>query len=640
MCGVAGVLDPSGTSVDVLSAEAESMAAALAHRGPDDQGVWCDAAGGVALAHTRLAVLDLSDAGHQPMVSASGRFVLTFNGEIYNYLDLRDGLSAGGARFSGSGDTEVLVAAVEEWGVEGTLKRLNGMFALGVWDRRERTLTLARDRLGEKPLYYGAAGRALVFASELGALRAHPRFVARLDHEALAAYVRLSYVPAPRSIYAGVRKLPAGCYVVVDADGSAAPPVAYWSLEQVARSGLSAPVEAHDDAIVTMVEELLRDSVRRRLASDVPLGAFLSGGVDSSLVVALMQSVASSPVRTYTVSVGGRDGDESHLAAEVAAHLGTDHTTITLSDHDAVGRVPAIAGLYDEPFGDPSQVPVALMCELARQHVTVCVSGDGGDEAFAGYNRYLVAHGPLAHLQRLPRPVRAAVGAGLRRVPTSGWDRLGAVSERVPPALATKVSKLVEVLAAHDPADAYRRLAEHWDVGRLLQVGTSHSGHRISLGRPLEDMLLADQRHTLPDDMLVKVDRASMAVALEVRVPLLDHRLVELAWRLPRRAKVRGGRGKWVLRQALHRHLPRELVDRPKLGFDPPLGDWLRGPLREWAGDLLSPARLDRQGLFDSRVVSAVWQAHQAGEPGHDYPLWLLAMCQSWFEATRLEPVS
>ena len=610
------------------------MSDAVAHRGPDDAGRWLDAEIGVGLAHRRLSIVDLSPAGHQPMVSADGRWVLVLNGEIYDHHEHRQRLEGEGVRFRGHSDTEVLLELIARRGPEAALAAVDGMFALGAWDRQERVLVLARDRLGEKPLYYGRVGAAFAFASELGAIRRLPQCPTEPDPQALGEYLRFGFVPSPLSMLPGIHKLPAGCVLRVSARGEPGIPVPYWSLVDVAHAGLASPLSAGDDELVDLADAALRRSVERRIEADVPVGAFLSGGVDSSAIVALAQEVSVRPVRTFTVAVGG-SGDESADAAAVARHLGTDHTTLPLPEIDAVDLAARVASIYDEPFADPSGMPTALLCAAARQHVTVCLSGDGSDELLAGYNRYRVAQGTLARALSLPKPVRGAATGALRAVSLERWDRLGRVVPGSAPALGTKVHKMAGALSAADPFGAYLALATQWDPADVMQASVP------SLGRPpvipgataLEAMLLADQQRTLPDDMLVKVDRASMAVALEVRVPFLDHRFVELTWRMPERAKVRGGEGKWLVRQVLGRYVPRELWERPKMGFDPPLAEWLRGPLREWSHDLLAPDRLRRQGLIKPEPVAAALAAHASGRENLDYPPWTMLMLQTWLDA-------
>jgi asparagine synthase (glutamine-hydrolysing) len=590
-----------------------------------------------------LAIIDVSDQGSQPMVSANGRYVLVFNGEIYNHRSMGDRLAGDGAVLRGHSDTEVLLETIARRGLDATLDDANGMFALALWDRASRTLTLARDRLGEKPLYYGRAGDDLVFASELTALQRHPGAEFGIDHGALALFLRHGFVPSPYSILEGVKKLPPGHTLTVGGGAAtdAGSPRPFWTLREAVRRGRQDPLAEEDEPeTLERAELLLRESVGMRMVSDVPLGAFLSGGVDSSLVVALMQEQTDRPVRTFTVSVGGAHDEQVHARA-IAAHLGTDHTEIELADSSPIDLASSVASIFDEPFGDPSGIPTALMCRAARDHVTVCLSGDGGDEILAGYNRHRVADPTFSRLWRAPRGLRGVAAAALDAAPPQSWQDCGGripVVRRIPD-VGTKVQKLASILSADRPYAAYRMLATNIDPAMIMRdafepptPATEYAGWPSGLD-PLESMLFVDQAMTLPDDMLVKVDRASMVSSLECRVPLLDHRFVELSWRLPENAKVRNGRGKWLLRQLLARHVPPTLFNRPKQGFDPPIAEWLRGPLRDWAGDLLAPASLRREGLLDPAGVQTLLSEHLTGRRNHEYALWSLLMLQSWREA-------
>ena len=637
MCGVAGAWDPrSDRTSEALAGSVREMTWMLRHRGPDDEGVWTDPAAGLALGHRRLSIIDLSPEGHQPMVSASARYVLTFNGELYNFGELRDQLSRRGHSFRGHSDTEVLLAACEEWGVARALTRFNGMFAFALWDAGERVLHLVRDRLGEKPLYYGRVGGALVFASQLRALRAHPGAGAALevDRDALSAYLRLNYVPAPHSIYRSVRKLPAGSMLTLRAgDADTLPePQSYWPLgevvEKIRADGLP-PIT--DEEATDRLDVLLRDAVRLRMHAEVPLGAFLSGGIDSATVVALMQAQSDRPVRTFTVGFDDRRLDESAHARAVARHLGTDHTEIQLSARAALEIVPRLPEVYDEPFADPSQLPTTAIAEVARRHVTVCLSGDGGDEVFGGYNRYTEGERAWHLLERVPVGIRRTAARALLATPA------GVRNRAVAPARAQKLAGLLRVESA---AHVHTALVSSWDDPASVVVG----GHEpepgpsdVDLPAELdglgEQMMFLDSLSTLPDEMLAKVDRASMSVGLEARVPLLDPRVVELAWALPRSMRIRDGRGKWLLRQVLYRYVPRELVERPKSGFDPPIAEWLRGPLRPWASALLDPTRIRREGYLRADTVDRCWREHLAGSRNWDYRLWGVLMFQAWLES-------
>jgi asparagine synthase (glutamine-hydrolysing) len=647
VCGVAGILDVQGRveSAASLADVAAAMSDTLHHRGPDAAGLWRDPTGKVALGHRRLAILDLTAAGHQPMTSSSGRYVLSYNGELYNFRQLRAELVAtAGCIFRGGSDTEVLLAAIERWGVRGALRRANGMFAFALWDEEQRLLTLARDRLGEKPIYYAWTGSRLLFASELKALRACPTFDASVSRSALTLLLRYGYVPGPYSIYEDVWKLPPGSLLTVRADAPAGngDPEAYWSLRDVALRGAADPFPGSADEAVEHLDDLLSMSVRGRLESDVPLGAFLSGGVDSSTVVALAQAASTTPIRTFTVVMDDPRLDEAAHAREVARYLGTDHHEIRCTAEDALALVPRLPQMYDEPFADPSQLPTALISAMARQQVTVCLSGDGGDEVFAGYNRYVLGRAAWRWMRRVSPRARSRAAGLLRAAEPDTWDSLGARLERLLPTVArqrsygVKAHKLAGLLSATSEEALYVRLVSQWDVPAAVVPGAVEPptlGTDPAAWPRLPDttarMAFVDGVTTLPDDMLVKVDRASMAVSLETRLPLLDPAVVEFAWRLPMEAKIRAGRGKWVLREVLHRHVPAELVDRPKTGFDPPLGAWLRGPLRDWAEDLLDARRLTDDGFLDARTVRERWAEHLSGRRNHDYALWAVLMFQA-----------
>ena len=655
MCGLTGFWQPTGCARDEAAATARRMADTLAHRGPDDAGVWVDEAAGLALGHRRLAILDLSPAGHQPMVSASGRFVIAFNGEIYNHRELRAELAklgAGGAApaWRGHSDTETLLAAVEAWGIEAALKRSVGMFALALWDRESRTLTLARDRLGEKPLYYGWQRGVLLFGSELKALRAHPAFVGDIDRGALALYFRHNCVPAPYSIYQGIRKLPPGTLWTLTAQqamtGQASEPVPYWSLAQVVRAGQQAPFTGSDTDAVEEAQRLIGQAVAGQRVADVPLGAFLSGGIDSSTVVAVMQAQSSRPVKTFTIGFHEGEYNEAQHAAAVARHLGTEHTELYVTPAQARAVIPRLPVLYDEPFADSSQIPTVLVAELARQHVTVCLSGDGGDELFGGYNRYFWADGLWRRLGWMPQGLRAGLARGLTALSPQAWNRLWALAGGVLPRryryanAGDKLHKLAEVLRAHTAEAIYHKLVSHWWAPAELVLGAEEPPTVLtqpSAWPAVEDfrarMMALDTLTYLPDDILTKVDRAAMGVSLETRVPLLDHRVVEFAWRLPLAMKIRHGQGKWLLRQVLYRYVPQVLVERPKMGFGVPIDHWLRGPLREWAEDLLSERRLRQEGFLRPEPVRRLWEEHLSGRRNWQYLLWDVLMWEAWLDA-------
>jgi asparagine synthase (glutamine-hydrolysing) len=659
VCGIAGILDPAGaTSAERLASLAAAMAGTLVHRGPDDDGVWADPTAGVGLGFRRLAIIDLSQAGHQPMRSPAGRYTMVFNGEIYNHRELRRAL-APGVRLRGHSDTEVLLARMDERGVHDALREANGMFALAVFDHQTRELHLARDRLGEKPLYYGWAGGHLVFGSELKALRAHPEMAGVIDRGALALFLRYTFVPAPHTIYRGIRKLLPGTLLTFGAGTAAGrlpEPRPYWQLPEVVAASVDGNGSRHPPgdrrAAVEALHELLLDATELRMTADVPVGAFLSGGVDSSTVVALMQAARpGAKVRTFTVAMPDIAFDESAAAAAVAHHLGTAHTTVELTAGDATGVIPELPRVYDEPFADPSQIPSMLVARAAREHMTVALTGDGGDEAFAGYNRYVLGRAAWRRLRWLPDPVRRGVRRGLLAVPPARVDRLMRRLEPVtPPGLrlrnpGDKAQKLARLLDAGTRADdgdgfVYRALVSEWPDPGALALGAVEPGIFADAGDGVdglglvERMMLLDQLGVLPDGMLTKVDRATMAASLECRLPLLDHRVVELAWSLPLEWHLHGGRGKRLLRSVLDRYMPSELIDRPKTGFDPPVGEWLRGPLRDWGEDLLGGRRLADEGWLDPDPIRQRWREHQERKRNWDYALWTVLQFQAWLEAT------
>jgi asparagine synthase (glutamine-hydrolysing) len=618
------------------------MIAPIAHRGPDDEGIWVDQHGGIALGFRRLAIMDLSPEGHQPMWSASGRFVMVFNGEVYNFGELRQELEPHGHTFRGHSDTEVILAAFEQWGVRDAVRRFIGMFSIAVWDTDRRALSLLRDRMGKKPLFVYREQGLVTFGSELKALVAGPSFDRSIDPAAVAAYLRYLYVPAPRSIFQRVIKVPPAHVLTLTNPGLPLPaPEPYWSLSEVARAGLANPFAGTDDQAVDELDALLGDAVRRRMQSDVPLGALLSGGIDSSAVVSVMQEASSRPVKTYTIGFAEQEFDEAPHAARVAQHLGTDHTEMLLTGADAHGLIPGLPDIFDEPLGDPSQLPTLLVSQLARRQVTVALSGDGGDELFAGYNRYVYGTRMLPRMNLVPLGVRQCVAASLGGVSTTTWNRLSRVSAALPgmpgQRVGERVNKLSHVMSAPSVSDMYRSLLSAWQQPEsvVLNCRTAEDANeRILDGAEprdlLDRMMLADQTTYLPDDLLAKLDRASMAVSLEVRAPLLDHRIVELSWRLPRSLKLRGQIGKWILRQTLYRRVPKAIVERPKMGFSVPIDQWLRGPLRTWAGGLLSPEALGRNGLLAPGPIVSAWRELQDGRRPAGAALWAVIMFQAW----------
>ena len=648
MCGVVGFITPK---YPIGSELVTRMTRALAHRGPDDEGYWLDEGAGIALGHRRLSIVDLSPQGHQPMLSSCGRYVIAFNGEVYNFLEIREKLdssmASGSIPWRGHSDTEVMLAAISAWGFERALREFSGMFALALWDRQERILHLARDRLGEKPLYYGEIGRSFVFASELKALRMFPDARLEIDREALADLLRFQYIPSPRSIYRSIRKLEPGGMLSVRVTQPGAfssnTPQKYWSLDQAAGDSKNWRDDFSDEAsAVRQLDVLLRDSVRRQLVSDVPLGAFLSGGIDSSMIVALMQAQSSRAVRTFTIGFREEGFDEAPYARAVAAHLGTDHTEFYVTPAEAAAVIPKLPEIYDEPFADSSQIPTILLSRLTRQHVTVSLSGDGGDELFAGYPRYDFGESLWKQIRRLPRWSRRAASVSITALSAHSWDRIFRCV--VPGRLRSTVTghrlhRFVQLLESKHFGEMYMRLVSMWQHAETLVRGLPVNAERA--GREIENrddypflnsMRLFDIKQYLPDDLLVKVDRASMSVGLEVRAPMLDHRLVEFAWKLPRKLLVRNGEHKWLLRRVLDKYVPKEFVERPKAGFGIPLARWLRGELRDWAEDLLDERSIRAQEFLDPRPVKRMWVEHQSGKHDRNACLWNVLMFQAWLK--------
>ncbi len=628
MCGIVGLWGPLPDKEDIIRKGCHR----LRHRGPDSEGYWEDQGAGLALGHVRLAILDLTAAGHQPMVSACGRYVLILNGEIYNHLDMRTLLEGQGHApvWRGHSDTETVLAGFAAWGVQKTLQAATGMFAIALWDRQERTLTLMRDRMGEKPLYMGFVAGNFVFASELKGLTDIPGFDKRPDRKALSLLVRHNYIPAPYSIYSAIRKLAPGCWVQLSEEqrqhATLPVPQHYWSAQEVADHARTDPLSFGTDAeAVDALESVLGTAVKGQMISDVDLGAFLSGGIDSSVVVALMQKSNAQAVKTFSIGFDEPAFNEAEHAKAVAGHLGTEHTELYVSSADALAVVPGLAGIYDEPFADSSQIPTILVTRMARRHVTVALSGDGGDELFGGYSRYFRARQwwdkreSMPGLLRMPMAAAAGVGA-----------KLCGVGRR-----QDQFQKLAQVLRAEHAGTFYQQFVSYWNDPSQVVIGVElpstpfdeSSGDAI-----FERMMLLDALTYLPDDILVKVDRAAMASSLETRVPMIDHHVFEFAQRLPRNYKIRDGQGKWLLRQLLYRHVPRQMIDRPKKGFSVPLAVWLRGPLKDWAAALLDPAALRQQGLFHAEPIERKWREHQSGTHDWSTHLWSIIMTQAWLE--------
>lgn len=651
MCGIAGGLALSGSDLD-LARSVEAMTGALSHRGPNGSGLWFEP--GIALGHRRLSILELTAAGHQPMQSHCGRYVLAFNGEIYNHLELRDRLAAEGAApaWRGHSDTETLLAAIARWGLTQTLSQAAGMFAIALWDKRLRRLSLARDRMGEKPLYWGWARQSLVFASELKAIRQVKGASLSISRQALAQYTSLAYVPAPLSIYEGIFKLEPGCILEADANSPNLGPAdalrpghaygtldirRYWWLSETLEEGRANLVTDEAEGLAEL-SRVMAAAVKRQMIADVPLGAFLSGGIDSSLIAALMQAQSNAPIRTFTAGFANPAYNEAPFAAAVAHHLGTNHTEVTVTEADAQGVIPQLAQLYDEPFGDSSQIPTHLICKIARTHVTVALSGDGGDELFGGYNRYVWGEKVWRRLSRVPAGLRGPLGSMLNAVPAGLYDSLGKAAGVNH--VATKVRRVTSQMRnLRDMHQFYADMVMPWPAPPV--PGSASHPSPVFLTDPLAPALADDKlswmmgqdaRSYLPDDILCKVDRAAMGVSLETRVPALDPAVVAFAARLPAAMRVRKGRGKWALRQVLYQYVPPHLIERPKTGFSIPIGAWLRGPLKKWADDLLAPERLAREGWLDPAPILARWTDHLSGAGDQSHAIWPILMFQAWLD--------
>jgi asparagine synthase (glutamine-hydrolysing) len=640
MCGIAGAWNRDGVSSDFLRTQLESMTDAVTHRGPDGGGIWIDSNAGIGLGHRRLAILDLSPTGVQPMVDHSGRYVITYNGELYNAPDLKHELERSGEQFRGTSDTEILLAAIAAWGLERALSNFVGMFAFALWDRKNRILSLVRDRVGKKPLFWYRRGNLLLFGSEMKALMRHQEFQRDLNRDAVAAYLRLTYIPTPTGIFASVEKVEPGTMIQFRQDGSIARKV-YWDLERCAKSGLRNPRSITLDDAAEEADALLRDAAIKRTLADVPLGVFLSGGVDSSLVTALLQTQIDSPIRTYSVGFAEQAYNEAGHARAVAEHLGTDHTEMTVTADDALRVVPKLSEWFDEPFADSSQIPTHLLSALTRRHITVALSGDGGDEIAAGY----VRHGAIGHwwpkIASVPIAIRRLAAAVIMSTPGAVWDALASVTpaQQRPAHARDKAVKFASLLAAENPIEAYRSLTTQWPQPNDLVYDGHEPKSAIddpSRAQEFPDLTglfqYLDMASYLPDDILCKVDRASMAVALEVRSPLLDHRVIEFFWSLPRHLLRHGNNRKILLKKILSRYVPPALFERPKMGFAVPIKHWLRGPLRDWAEGLLAEDRLRRENLLNAAPIRRAWQDHLAGRADHEHRLWTILMLQSWRE--------
>lgn len=654
MCGLTGFIQPKGFNADLAKDIVSRMAFTLAHRGPDDCGTWLDAENGVALAHRRLSIIDLSPAGHQPMESFDGRYVVVFNGEIYNHIAMRDELEQEKINkklilsWKGKSDTETLLMGFAIWGIKSTIQRCIGMFAFVVWDRKERIVTLGRDRLGEKPLYYGWQGEdenaCFLFGSELKAIKNHPSFCSKINRNALAQFMRHNYIPAPNSIYHDIYKLHPGQLLTLSPSSKKVSLETYWSLKDIAVSGSLLPLTGSVEEVTNELELLLKSAVKQQMIADVPLGAFLSGGIDSSTVVALMQAQSKHPVKTFTIGFNDEGYNEAVHAKAVAQHLGTDHTELYVTPEHALDVISKLPYLYCEPFGDSSQIPTFLVCQLARQKVTVSLSGDAGDELFAGYNRYIFTQNLWSKLSRIPRSLRLLAANGIRSFSPETWNiLLGPLHNILPQSLqhsniGNKLHKGAEILNFRHADDLYFLLISHLDPADVVIEGqepTPNLMQKELAFSKLDDvqrMMLLDSLTYLPDDILVKVDRAAMGMSLESRIPFLDHRVVEFAWRIPQNMKLRDATGKWILRQILYKYVPKELIDRPKMGFGVPIDAWLRGPLKDWAETLLNEQRLRREGYFKVEQIRSKWKEHISGKRNWQYQLWNVLMFQSWLE--------
>jgi asparagine synthase (glutamine-hydrolysing) len=646
MCGIAGIFLASDAADPRRLAAIEAMTATLRHRGPDDGGVWIDPAAGIALGHRRLAIVDLSEAGHQPMLSHSKNLVISFNGEVYNFRDLRRELEVSGCGFHGHSDTEVMLAAFENLGINPALRRFAGMFALALWDRRRRVLHLVRDRLGKKPLYVALAQGALVFASELKAIRAFPGFQPSVDPAAIAAVLRRGWVPDQQCIYQGVFKLPPGTRLsvcaddlrVLGAEGLRERPRCWWSLAEIAQAGQRHLLEMQPIELESELDRLLRVVVRERMVADVPLGAFLSGGIDSSTIVALMQTQSSRPVRTFTIGFDERSYDEALHAARVARHLSTEHTEFLLTPAEALATIPKLPEVWDEPFADESQIPTMLLSQVTRQHAAVALTGDGGDECFGGYARHFM-HNRLPAVFGLPPGSRRMIASAICMLSPAAWQQLLRILPLTPTLRrtlrGTDPRRVARLLAATDEGTFYEQATTYDPAAVPAEPSAADATQVPTLRDTVSRLIYRDMVSYLPGDILVKLDRATMAASLEARCPFLDHRVVEFAWRLPTAVKVRGGQGKWLLRRVLRRYLPEELYERPKQGFNVPIGTWLAGPLRDWAGDLLAPSEIRREGILDAQAVETCWREHLSGQKDRARELWAILMVQAWLEATR-----
>jgi asparagine synthase (glutamine-hydrolysing) len=639
MCGFAGFIGFNKYSKDNVESMATDMGDVISHRGPDDSGIWMDSKAEVVLTHRRLSILDLSSAGHQPMISLSGRYVISYNGEIYNHTDLRIKLQ-GRVDWRGGSDTETLLALIEIDGFESALEQIVGMFAFALWDKKEKSFYLVRDRLGEKPLYYGWQKGIFLFGSEMKSLKAHPAFEGVIDRDSIALQLRHNCIPAPYSIYKGIKKLLPGTFLKFStaqkghSEINFPKPKKYWSFTETANKGISSRFEGDEPSAIFELDRLLSRSVREQMAADVPLGAFLSGGVDSSTVVALMQKQSSTPIKTFSIGFNEHGFNEAVYAKEVAKYLGTEHTELYIDSKQAISVIEHLPKLYDEPFSDSSQIPTFLVSSMTRKSVKVSLSGDGGDELFGGYNRYFKTHQWWTMISKAPISVRKAFAKGLLKISPAFWDLAGNIVQGVS---SDKIAKIAGVMSVTDSVSLYRHFTSHWEDPGSVVVNsqepiTEVSHPSIRLNSIVEQMMALDTLTYLPDDILTKVDRAAMGVSLETRIPMLDHRIVEFAWQLPLSMKIRRGQSKWILRELLYQYVPRNLIERPKMGFGVPIDSWLRGPLKDWAESLLDESRLRHEGYFHPNIIRGKWEEHLSGSRNWHNHLWDVLMFQAWLE--------
>lgn len=648
MCGINGFYSKYSNNFDNIIAK---MNSAISHRGPDTNGIWSDSNSGIVFGHQRLSIIDLSIAGNQPMQSNSGRFILTYNGEVYNHLEIRRELKHknSNTKWRGSSDTETLLEAIDYWGIEIALQKIDGMFAFGLWDKKKRSLILARDRAGEKPLYYGWQGegknKVFLFGSELKALKTHPMFSGEINRNSIALQLRHNCIPAPYSIYKDIHKLMSGNYLELkesDLKKNLLPiSKSYWSYTETAKNQNNNHFSLSEEDIKKDLEKHLKLSVKKQMISDVPLGAFLSGGIDSSTIVALMQSQSSNPVKTFTIGFSENDYDESKYAKKIANHLGTDHTELYVSSKKAMDVIPKIPCIYDEPFSDSSQIPTFLVSQLAKNHVKVAISGDGGDELFCGYNRYLMSKKFLNMFRFIPLSLRKTLASSIQLISSQNWNKISnylpGLNDHVN--FGDKIHKGASVLESQTLYDYYYKLCSHWKNPNKVVVNCKEPKTLLTdLNQDLKNfdiqqqMMILDFITYLPDDILTKVDRAAMACSLETRVPFLDHKLIEHVWKIPHSLKFRNGKGKWILRQILEQYVPKDLTERPKMGFGVPIGIWLRGPLKDWAENLLSEKRLKQEGFFNPKPIRDKWMEHLSGKKNWQYDLWDILMFQAWID--------